>query len=85
MLKNLLNRRSNSPDKLRETEILQEYSRLTDRLEQIRTNYDFVSDNAEIDALIYEENAVLSRLAALLRKARAMGIHVDYPDCRQSR
>lgn len=85
MLKNLLNRRSNSPDKLRETEILQEYSRLTDRLEQIRTNYDFVSDNAEIDALIYEENAVLSRLTALLRKARAMGIHVDYPDCRQSR
>lgn len=85
MLKNLLNRRNNSPDKLRETELLQEYSRLTDRLEQIRTNYDFASDNAEIDALIYEENAVLSRLTALLRKARDMGIHVDYPDYRQNR
>lgn len=80
MLKELLKRRRISPDKRRETQLLQEYSRLTDRLEQIRTNYDFVSDNAEIDALIYEENAVLCRLAALFRKAKDMGVHVEYPD-----
>ena len=82
MLKNLLNRRSQSPDKLREAELIQEYSRLTDRLEQIRTNFDFVSDNAEIDALIYEENAVLCRLTALYKQARAEGITLDIFDRR---
>ena len=78
MLKSLLNRRP-ATDKRRETELLQEYSRLTDRLEQIRTTYDFVSEDAEIDALIFEENAVLRRMAALLQRARDMGVHVDYP------
>ena len=82
MLKNLLDRRIESPDKRRETELLKEYSSLTDRLEQIRTNYDFVSEDAEIDALIYEENAVLCRLAALIQRARSMGVHVNFPDQR---
>lgn len=81
MLKGLLNRRP-APNKRRETELLQEYTRLTDRLEQIRTAYDFVSEDAEIDALIFEENAVLRRMAALLQRARDMGVHVDYPDRR---
>lgn len=85
MLKNLLNRRSESPDKRQEQELMQEYFRLTDRLEQIRTNYDFVSDDAEIDALIYEENAVLRRIAALFQRAREMGAHIDFPDSRRGR
>lgn len=80
MLKNLLNRRRITPDELRAAEIMKEYSLLTDKLAQIRANFDFVSEDSEIDALIYEENAVLCRLSALYRKAREMGVHVDFPD-----
>lgn len=80
MLKNLLNRRTTSQDKRRETALIQEYTSLTDRLEQIRTNFDFASEDSEIDALIYEENAVLCRLSSLIHRARDMGVHVDFPD-----
>lgn len=82
MLKHLLNRRTVSPDKRRENELILEYSNLTDRLEQIRNNFDHVSEDAEIDALIYEENAVLCRMAALIQRARDMGVHVDFPSRR---
>lgn len=82
MLNDLLNRRRTTPDERRKKELLEEYTLLTDKLEQIRANYDFVSEDAEIDALIYEENAVLCRLSALYRRARESGIHVDYPECR---
>ncbi|MBP0985094.1 MAG: DUF2508 family protein [Oscillospiraceae bacterium] len=82
MLNDLLNRRRTTPDERRKKELLEEYTLLTDKLEQIRANYDFVSEDAEIDALIYEENAVLCRLSALYRRARESGIHVDYPERR---
>ncbi len=82
MLNDLLNRRRTTPDERRKRELLEEYSMLTDKLEQIRTNYDYVSEDAEIDALIYEENAVLCRLSALYRRARERGIHVDFPERR---
>lgn len=79
-LLNRLNRRGESPDKLRERELMLEYIRLTERLEQIRANYDFVSEDSEIDALIYEENAVLCRLSALLQKAKETGVHIEFHD-----
>lgn len=82
MLNDLLNRRRTTPDEHRKKKLLEEYTLLTDKLEQIRANYDFVSEDAEIDALIYEENAVLCRLSALYRRARESGIHVDYPERR---
>ena len=82
MLNDMLNRRRTTPDERQKKELLEEYTLLTDKLEQIRANYDFVSEDAEIDALIYEENAVLCRLSALYRRARESGIHVDYPERR---
>lgn len=79
MLKNLLNRRP-SPDNLRGRELMREYTALVDRLSQIRTCFDFADSNEEIDALIYEENAVLCRLRAVYQQARDMGLRVDFPD-----
>ena len=51
-----------------------EYDDLKDRLDSI------VSDEPSIDALIYEENAVLCRLSALYRRARENGIRLEFPD-----
>ncbi len=55
------------PDKQR---LAREYRGLIQRLSDIRTNFDFVSEEEQIDALIYEENSVLARLAAFYRSAR---------------
>ncbi len=50
---------------------------LTERLADIRANFDAVTDPSAIDALIFEENAVLCRLEQLYREARAEGIKVE--------
>lgn len=78
MLKKLLNRPNGY--ETRAISFRREYAELTDRLETIRTNFDNVSDESVIDALIYEENAVLCRLSALYRKARESGIRLEFPD-----
>ncbi len=78
MLKKLLNRPTGY--ETRAISFRREYAELTDRLETIRTNFDNVSDESVIDALIYEENAVLCRLSALYRKARESGIRLEFPD-----
>ena len=52
-------------------------TRLTRRLNDIRAAFDMVQDDDTIDALIYEENAVLCRLAALYKEARAAGITLE--------
>lgn len=49
------------------------YAELTGQLAAIRANFDFAEDDNTIDALIYEENAVLARLAQLNKTARAAG------------
>ena len=54
-----------------------ECSALTERLADIRCNFDAVTDPPEIDALIFEENAVLCRLEQLYREARTEGISVE--------
>lgn len=80
MLKQLLKRDRTSPEELRARKFLEEYKALSERLEQIRRNFDFVSEDPEIDALIYEENAVLCLLSAMYSRAREMGLHAEFPD-----
>ncbi|MDE7229150.1 MAG: hypothetical protein K2N56_01600, partial [Oscillospiraceae bacterium] len=52
-------------------------SELTEQLNDIRTNYDFVSDPQSIDALIFAENSVTCQLELLYREARAEGITIQ--------
>ncbi len=53
------------------------YAELTQQLAAIRANFDFAEDDNSIDALIYEENAVLARLAQLNKTARAAGTRCE--------
>ncbi len=66
-----------SPYKKEQQRFSREYSLLTQQLTQIRTNFDQVTDDDVIDALIYEENAVLARLSQLYKEAKAAGITLD--------
>ena len=50
---------------------------LTEQLEDVRANFDFVTDERAIDALIYEENALICRIESLHREARERGINVQ--------
>ena len=56
-MKGLLKRRATAEES-RARAFKREYDDLKDRLDSIRANYDNVSDEPSIDALIYEENAV---------------------------
>ena len=66
------------PEHCRTQDLIREYEELSERLEQIRTCFDLADEDSLIDALIYEENAVQCRLAALNQKARKMGAHVEH-------
>jgi len=79
MLKSLMKRRPTAEES-RARPFKREYDELMDRLECIRINYDNVSADSDIDALIFEENAVLCRLSALYRRARESGIRLEFPD-----
>lgn len=79
MLKNLMNRRPTAEES-RARAFKKEYDELKDRLDCIRTNFDNVSADSDIDALIFEENAVLCRISALYRQARESGIRLEFPD-----
>ena len=70
-MKGLLKRRATAEES-RARAFKREYDDLKDRLDSIRANYDNVSDEPSIDALIYEENAVLCRLSALYRRQGRM-------------
>ena len=70
-------KRKPTAQQLRQQRISQEYSELTQRLGQIRTNFGFADEPDVIDALIYEENATLSRLAQLYKEARASGVALE--------
>lgn len=50
---------------------------LTEQLNDIRTNYDFVTEPGAIDALIFAENSVTCQLEQLYRSARAEGISIQ--------
>ena len=76
---NILHRKQNICEANRQRETLvKNYAQLIGRLREIRSNYDFVSEKAAIDALIYEENAVLSKLEALFSDAKERGINLEY-------
>lgn len=49
---------------------------LTEQLNDIRTNYDFVSDPQSIDALIFAEKSITCQLDQLYKDARAEGITI---------
>ncbi len=63
-----------SPEEKRLDMLRRTYAELIERLNDIRTMFDFATDSAMIDALIFEENAVLSRLEQVYKDARAEGI-----------
>lgn len=73
----LLSKKEESGANIRRKTFASECAELTERLADIRANFDNVTDAASIDALIYEENAVLCRLEQLYREARAEGITVE--------
>lgn len=73
----LLRKKKLSPYKQEQQRFSREYALLTEQLTQIRTNFDQVTDSDAIDAIIYEENAVLSRLSQLYKDAKSAGITLD--------
>lgn len=58
-------------------DIAQRIGTLTEQLENIRANFDLVTDERTIDALIYEENAIICRIESLHHEARERGISVQ--------
>ncbi|MDE7194524.1 MAG: hypothetical protein K2O14_11190 [Oscillospiraceae bacterium] len=56
----------------------QRCSELTERLSDIRDRFDMAEDNDAIDALIYEENAVLCHLAQIYRQAKEEGLSLEH-------
>ena len=64
-------------------ELSQSLTELTERLYDIRSAFDLSTDEAVIQALIFEENAVLCRLSALYKKARTEGIRLEFYERKQ--
>lgn len=58
-------------------DLAERISELTEQLGDVRSNFDIVTDERAIDALIYEENALLCRIEALHHEARERGITVQ--------
>lgn len=50
---------------------------LTEQLDDVRANFDIVTDERTIDALIYEENALLCRIESLRHEARERGFVIQ--------
>lgn len=76
-ISDLLSKNEETSEDIRKKTFARECGELTERLADIRTNFDNVTDAASIDALIYEENAVLCRLEQLYRDARVEGITLE--------
>jgi len=58
-------------------ELAKRITTLTEQLRDVRANFDIVTDERAIDALIYEENAILCRIEALHHEAKERGITVQ--------
>ena len=76
-------KKGNSAEEERRKAFASQWVALTERLADIRANFDAVTDPPAIDALIFEENAVLCRLEQLYREARIEGISVEIYDHRK--
>lgn len=70
---NFLKKKEN-PEEKRRAMFEKRYTELVRRLWDIRSTFEMTDDVKMIDALIYEENAVLCHLEALYKEARAAGI-----------
>ncbi|MCM1165043.1 MAG: hypothetical protein NC299_11275 [Lachnospiraceae bacterium] len=73
----LLSKNKKSDADARRKAFARECGELTERLADIRANFDNVTDASSIDSLIFEENAVLCRLEKLYRDARAESVSVE--------
>lgn len=58
--------------------ICKEISNLEQKLENIRSCFEIAVDDDIIEALIYEENGVMSRLSQARKKARDKNISADF-------
>lgn len=58
-------------------DLAERINELTERLCDVRANFDIVTDERTIDALIYEENALLCRIEALHCEAKQRGIKLQ--------
>ncbi len=72
------------PRDKRETLLEETYTELLQQLEDVRAMFDFATDSAMIDALIYEENALLCRLEKIYKDARAEGISLKIYENRKN-
>ena len=61
----------------RTAELVSRLNTLTEQLESVRSRFDYAVEPQQIDALIYEENAILCRLSALYKEARAEGLRLE--------
>ena len=68
--------KKSEPDKRGEFE--RRCSELTNRLMEIRACFNLAEDNDTIDALIYEDNAVLCHLTQLYKEARDEGVSLEH-------
>lgn len=73
---NLFRKKKTMEEKRRDT-FEKRCTELVERLETIRNTFELTDDLKMIDALIYEENAVLCHLEALYKEARAVGISIQ--------
>lgn len=60
------------------------YTELLKQLDDVRTMFDYATDSTMVDALIYEENALLCRLEKLYKDAREQGISLKIYENRKS-
>ena len=77
ILEKLHKKTSSDPTAGRREFYKQRCAELTEQLNDIRNNYDHVSDPHSIDALIYAENSITCQLEVLLKEAKAEGISIQ--------
>lgn len=70
-------KRANPLEERREA-VRKEYSELLEKLSDIRRNFDFAEDESCVDALIFEENAVVKRLEKLICEAKESGLSIEF-------
>ncbi len=58
-------------------DIARRINTLTEQLADVHVNFGFVTDERLIDALIYEENALLCRIESVHREARERGVTIQ--------
>ena len=80
----LMSKKSNIAKNPRLEEFEKRCTELTERLKDIRAAFNYVSDEQAIDAMIYEENAVICLLEQLYKEARAEGISLEIHERRKN-